>query len=217
MQEGLLRVEERLRQSPKHQVILAQNHHVVTLIINHYHHLSGHSGLEYALSLTRQRYWIIRGRQTVRKILNQCISCKKRQTPMAQRLADLPKDRTTPLKLPFTYIGVDCFGPFELRRGCTTVKRYSILFTFLSIRTIHLEVTISLHTGSLIIALHRFVPRRGHPEKIWSDNGGNFVKGERKLREAVKQWNQSQIHNFLLQQNVKWTFNPPTGSHHGGV
>ena len=34
---------------------------------------------------------------------------------------------------------------------------------------------------------------------------------------AIKEWNQSQIHDFVLKRDVKWTFNPPAGSHHGGV
>ena len=221
--EGLLRIGGRLGRAPiqqnaKHPVILPKNHHVVSLIVNHYHHLSGHSGLEYTLSLIRQRYWIINGRRTVRKILNQCISCKKRQAPMAQqKMANLPEDRTTPSKPPFTYTGVDCFGPFEVRRGRTTVKRYGVLFTCLTIRAVHLEVASSLDTGSFVNALRRFIARRGQPELIRSDNGGNFVKGEKELREAVKEWNQSQSHDFLLQNNIKWMFNPPTGSHHGGV
>ena len=50
-----------------------------------------------------------------------------------------------------------------------------------------------------------------------SDNGGNFVRGEKELHDAVNSWNQSQIHDYLLQRNIKWTFNPPAGSHHGGV
>ena len=33
----------------------------------------------------------------------------------------------------------------------------------------------------------------------------------------MNSWNQAQIHEALLQQNVKWTFNPPAGSHNGGV
>ena len=134
-----------------------------------------------------------------------------------QKMANLPEDPTTPSKPPFTYTGVDCFGPFEVRRGRATVKRYSVLFTCLNIRAIHLEVASSLDTGSFVNALRRFIARRGQPEMIRSDNGGNFVKGEKELREAVKEWNQSQIHDFLLQKNIKWVFNPPTGSHHGGA
>ena len=43
------------------------------------------------------------------------------------------------------------------------------------------------------------------------------VKAKRELCEAVCDWNQSKIHNFLLARNIKWIFNPPTPSYHGGV
>lgn len=43
------------------------------------------------------------------------------------------------------------------------------------------------------------------------------MKGEKDLREAIRQWNQEKIHAFLLQKDIKWTFNPSAGSHHGGV
>lgn len=32
----------------------------------------------------------------------------------------------------------------------------------------------------------------------------------------MEQQNQSQIHDELLQKGIKWKFNPPSGSHHGG-
>jgi len=132
-------------------------------------------------------------------------------------MASLPEDRITPSKPAFTYVGVDCFGPFTVRRGRTTAKRYGVLFTCLVIRAVHIEVVLSMDTESFINALRRFIARRGRPEEIRSDNGGNFVKGERELREAVQQWNQGQIHEYLLQHNIKWIFNPPAASHHGGV
>ena len=75
----------------------------------------------------------------------------------------------------------------------------------------------SLDTESFINALRHFIARRGQPEEICSDNGGNFVKGEKELKQAVNDWNQTHIHEALPQQNVKWTFNPPAGSRHGGV
>jgi hypothetical protein len=221
--DGLIRVGGRLQRAQinsdaRHPVILPKTHHVVNLITKFYHHISGHSGLEYTLSLIRERFWIIKARSTVRKVLNGCVSCRKRQAPAAkQKMASLPPDRTTPEKPPFSFTGVDCFGPFEVRRGRTRAKRYGVIFTCLTIRAIHIEVANSLDTESFINALRRFIARRGQPEVMRSDNGGNFVKGERELRQEINKWNQAQIHDFLLQQNIKWTFNPPAGSHHGGV
>ena len=194
--QGLIRVGGRLQRAPidtdaKHPVILPKKHHVVKLIIKYYHHISGHSGLEYTLSLIRQRFWIINARSTVRGILNECFSCRRRQAPTAQqKMANLPEDRITPSKPPFTYTGVDCFGPFEVQRGRSKVKRYGVIFTCLTLRAVHIEVASSLDTGSFINALRRFIARRGQPEEMRSDNGGNFVRGERELREAVSKWNQ---------------------------
>lgn len=221
--DGLLYVGGRLTQASipnaaKHQIILPKKHHVVDLIVRHYHLKSGHSGLEHVLSLIRQRFWILKARTAVKSVLRGCFDCKRRQAPLGeQQMADLPTDRVTPEKPPFTFVGVDCFGPFVVRRGRSLVKRYGVLFTCLSIRAIHLEVAHSLDTDSFINAMRRFIARRGQPEEVRSDNGGNFVRGERELREAIEGWNQHKIGEFLLQRHVRWTFNPPGGSHHGGI
>jgi len=143
--DGLLYVGGRLTQASipnaaKHQLILPKKHHV-DLIVCHYHLKSGHSGLEHVLSLIRERFWILIARTAVKRVLRGCFDCKRRQAPLGeQQMADLPTDRVTPEKPPFTFVGVDCFGPFVVRRGRSLVKRYGVLFTCLSVRTIHLEV-----------------------------------------------------------------------------
>ncbi len=114
-------------------------------------------------------------------------------------------------------LGVDCFGPFEVKRGRSVVKRYGVIFTCLNIRAVHLEIATSLDTDSFIHALRRFIARRGQVVEMRSDNGTNFVGGQRELQDALKTWNQNQINSFLLQKGIKWTFNPPTGSHFGGI
>ena len=48
---------------------------------------------------------------------------------MQQKMASLPEDRITPSKPPFTYVGVDCFGPLLVRPGRATAKRNEVLFT----------------------------------------------------------------------------------------
>ena len=50
-----------------------------------------------------------------------------------------------------------------------------------------------------------------------SDNGTNFVGAERELKRSIEEWNVTQIHEAILQKGIHWQFNPPAGSHHGGV
>lgn len=123
-------------------------------------------------------------------------------------MADLPSERVTPNEPPFTRVGVDYFGPFEVKSRRSIVKRYGVIFTCLAIRAIHIEVAPSLDTDSFINALQRFTARCGQVKELRSDNGKNFVGAERELRVDIKEWNQCKI-NVLLQKGIKWTFNPP--------
>lgn len=93
----------------------------------------------------------------------------------------------------FTRVGVDCFGPFEIKCGQGTIKQYRVIFTCLSVRAVHIEVFASLNTDSFIHALRRFIARRGQVSVLYSDNGTNFVGAERELKEAIKIWNHNKI------------------------
>lgn len=83
------------------------------------------------------------------------------------------------------------------------------------IRAVHIEVASSLDTSSFINALRRFMARRGQVKELRSDNGTNFVGAERELKRAIEGWNLEQLNDTLSQKGIKWSFNPPTGSHHG--
>ena len=199
LSRDLICVGGRLQRSPisddaKHPVILPKQHHVSDLIIRHYHLSCGHSG-----SMIRERYWIVQATISLRRVLNGCFHCKRTQASVGQqKMANLPEDRVCPSEPPFTYTGVDCFGPLFVHRGRSTVKRYGLLFTCLAVRAIHIEVAHSLDTDSFINALRRFITRRGQPQRIRSDNGSNFVRGDKEPREAINDWNQEKIHEFLL-------------------
>ena len=207
-----------LSDEAKHPVILPKKHHIVDLIVRHYHHKSGHSGVEHVLSLIRERFRIVKARVAVRKIINECFNCKKRsQRPGLQKMADLPPDRVSHGMPPFTYVGCDCFGPFMVKRRRCQEKRYGVIFTCLAVRAVHIEVIHGMDTDSFIHALRRFMSRRGKPQEMRSDNGTNFVGGNRELQEAIDQWNQDKLHQHFLQQEIKWIPNPPKASHMGGV
>ena len=79
-QRGILRVGGRLEYAPinfqaKHQILLPSNHHLSSLIIMEHHELVGHFGQEYVLASLRQRFWIVKGCATVRRVIGRCLTC----------------------------------------------------------------------------------------------------------------------------------------------
>lgn len=109
------------------------------------------------------------------------------------------------------------FGPIDVKSGRTCVKRYGVIFTCMASRAVHLEVASSLDTDSCINALRRFICRRGQVSHMRSDNGTNFTSSEKELRRALGELNQHKITKVLAHKGIKWSFNPPTASHHGGA
>jgi transposase InsO family protein len=120
-------------------------------------------------------------------------------------MAALAMDRVTPHHPPFSFCGVDCFGPFYVKRGRSQEKRYGCIFTYLTIRAIHIEKLTTMDSDSFLNALIRFSARRGVPKRIRSDNGSNFIGGDKELCQSIAKWNQS--HNLrqdLLLQGIEW-------------
>ena len=222
-EDGVLRLSGRLAnaaisEEAKHLAILPPHHHITKLLIWHIHQKTGHSGTERVVAESRQSFWIVKGRAAVRRVLAKCVPCRKRKAPTStQYMANLPKDRVTPNQPPFTYVGVDYFGPLVVKRARSEVKRNGCLFTCLTSRAVHLEVAHSLDTDSFINALQRFTARHGKPKEMRSDNGTNFIGAKRELQRAVNDWNQQRIADHLLQQDTQWIFNPPAASHMGGI
>ncbi len=115
--KGILRVGRRLSQATlhtyvKHPVILPKNSHMSALITKHFHEKVHHQG--YGMTVNELRangWWILGCSGVVSSHIFKCVKCRKyRRTAEEQRMGDLPQDRmeTTP---PFTYAGIDCFGP----------------------------------------------------------------------------------------------------------
>nr|CAI5840486.1 unnamed protein product [Callosobruchus analis] len=68
-------------------------------------------------------------------------------------------------------------------------------------------------------ALDRFTARRGLCHTIVSDNGRNFVAAGRQLADVLKFFRErsDEIENQLVSREIHWKYNPPTGSHFGGM
>ncbi|CAH8507091.1 unnamed protein product, partial [Dicrocoelium dendriticum] len=140
----------------------------------------------------------------VKRLIGTCWTCKKRLATAGQQLmAPLPLARVERGWHPFKFVGVDYFGPFIVKHGRRQEKRYGCLFTCMQARAVHIELSPTLSTDSFIMALKRFVARRGTPAEIFSDNGGNFVGAATELRTAMKSWSQAKINDKLLSIGVQ--------------
>ena len=194
---------------------------MVEVIIRWCHEKVGHAGRGITQNEIRNHgFWIVNGNSTVRWCISRCVTCRKlRGKHGQQKMGDLPNDRTNEAP-PFTYCGVDMFGPFYIKQKRSTLKHYGIIFTCLVSRAVHLESVTSMETDSFLQALRRFISRRGNIRTLRCDNGTNFVGAENELKRSLDEMDDERIKEFLLESGtdwINWKKNTPAASHMGGV
>ncbi|XP_073769332.1 uncharacterized protein [Danio rerio] len=213
---GRLRRCNQLELETAHPVVLDPKHPVSKMLIRHVDSNLKHPGSERLFGELRRKYWILRGREAVRKEQRGCVECQKwRAQPVVPRMADLPPARLRLHSPPFFSTGMDCFGPFLVKIGRRNEKRWGILFKCLTTRAVHIEVLTSLDTDSFLMSLRRFISRRGKPAEVLSDQGTNFKGGERELSDSFKDMHPS-LQTLLAEHQIKFIFNPPSAPHFGG-
>ena len=66
-----------LESDSKHLILLPSKHPFVDLIIRDTHTRVKHSGIRNTLTTIRKRFWVLRGRQAVKRILKRCVICRR--------------------------------------------------------------------------------------------------------------------------------------------
>ena len=112
-------------------------------LIAHAHEQIMHLGVANTMAHVRIEWWIPKLRSKVKKVINRCKTCKVFSTKSfgSTTTAELPNFRTEDRR-PFETTRVDSAGPLECKitkkeRG----KCYVMLFTCVTSRAVHLEVT----------------------------------------------------------------------------
>ncbi|XP_073986146.1 uncharacterized protein [Rhodnius prolixus] len=173
----------------------------------------------------RSRYWIVNGKNVVRRQLGACNKCfSVKPTPFNPLMGQLPEGRVS-ASSPFTTTGIDYAGPFNVKiaslRSAKVLQSYLAIFVCFSTKAIHLELVTDLTTQAFLAALNRFVARRGVPSHIWSDNGTNFVGAKRRLKEVSALLNDAKSQEAILRESnkrsIEWHFIPPRAPHFGGL
>ncbi|XP_057695896.1 uncharacterized protein LOC130918045 [Corythoichthys intestinalis] len=214
---GRLRRAESLEPSAVHPVVLDPSHPSTRLLIQDYDSRLHHPGPERVFAEIRRSYWILRGREAVRRYQHSCPECRRwKAKPAIPKMADLPPARLRLFKPAFFSTGMDCFGPFQVKVGRRIEKRWGIIFKCLTTRGVHLDLLNTLDVDSFLMALRRFIARRGTPAELYSDQGTNFRGGERELRESFAAMSPD-LQEQLAKQKISFHFNPPAAPHFGGV
>ena len=106
------------RKAPVHQIILPRRHPVVNTIIRESLEWSAHMGRDYVFSVLRQKHWKLGARKIIKSIQKLCRFCRlKHPKLLVQKMADLPAEKLTIDKPPFSTPDMDYFGPFLARIG----------------------------------------------------------------------------------------------------
>ena len=196
--DGILRLKGRLENSSlkfnEKFPILLRDSHFLKLQILKSHVEVWHDRTKPTLARLRTKYWVVRGRQIVKRTIAPCVTCKRHlqgglcPPPTPQ----LPEHRVN-TAYSFQTTGVDYAGPLHVKSiyGSSTVmnKAYICLFTCATSRAIHLELTPNLEADSFLRTLKRFFSRRGTPGLLIDDNAQTFKS------KIVK--------NFLMKNNIE--------------
>ncbi|XP_075145994.1 uncharacterized protein LOC142220640 [Haematobia irritans] len=197
-------------------IILPTNHYITFLVVKYYHENYHHCLHEATISRIKSNFYIPKLRVVYKKVRSSCQHCKNLYAvPRPPQMATLPSARLSSFERPFTYVGIDFFGPLFVTVGRHREKRWGVLFTCLTVRAIHIEVAHSLDTSSCILCIQNFISRRGSPKEIYTDNGTNFKAVEKILREEKQHIDLHQV--FSKYDDIKWRFNPPAAPHMGGA
>lgn len=182
--QRILRVEDRLINSKlhfthKHPMLLPNNHTFTRMVIVHEHKKQMHAGVAGTLAAVKTRFWPLNARNTIRKIIFQCMACFRANPKGANyQMGNLPKSRLNADK-PFTVVGIDFTGPLLIKdgklRNRKIIKCYLCVFVCFTTKAVHLEIVGDLISDSFLNALKRFVSRRSLCQHLYSDNITNLL------------------------------------------
>lgn len=171
------------------------------------------------------KYWIIQGRDFIRKIYRSCVVCARySHRSFSPLMGNLPSERVN-ISKPFNYTGVDFFGPYfvhyRLSRGSRPLKMYALVFVCFSTKACHFEVCNDLKTETFLQALKRFIARRGTPSKIFSDNGTTFSAASKVVKQDLssikKNISSFESVKYYSENGIEWSFIPPYAPNQGGL
>ena len=212
---NLIKCKGRINNAPlpaltKNPILLPAKHAFVNLLVKHTHNCVKHNGIKDTLTTLRERFGVLRGRETAKRVIRQCLVCRRYEgIPFkSPPSTDLPNFRVSD-DPPFTHVGLDFAGPLYIKGNAADSedsdlnKVYVCLFTCASTRAVHLELTRGLSVQAFLLAFRRFASRRGLPATIQSDNAKTFQSSSKEIRKIARS---PEVWRYLTNNQIAWNF-----------
>ena len=189
--KGILRVRGKFQEWPyglnEFPVLLPKNSKIVKAIVNDYHTRMAHAGCYSILAQLRKQFHIPQAFITVKKILQDCVTCRKQNARTINLNQSCYRDfRSKPNPIPYRDIFVDHFGPFLVQEGPRKIKVWVLCITCLWSRAINLKVCYDLTVTEFLRTMQLHVFEYGLPERIFSDLGTQLVAGGNVITDYLK-------------------------------
>ncbi len=187
----------------------------MSLTVKKSHQRVRHNGTKETLTEVRSRFWIVKGRSLVRKLVRQCAICQRYEgahyqvPPPPTTITGVPRDGEAPV--------------YEYWSGLC----WAVVPQVPWVRQEQQGVAVSFHllchqgsafgsstTTAFLRCLKRFVAKRGLPRRVVSDNAQTF-KGAAKMVQAML--SQQGIQQYLSDHGIRWTFNVEKAPWSGGI
>eukprot|EP00731_Ephydatia_muelleri_P006677 Em0003g925a len=162
--DGVWRCKVRLHhadlpESTKHPILLDKVHCFTTLIVRDCHTRVMHGGVKATITELRSRFWVVKRRQFVQRLIHECKVCKQfNSKPIAGPPPPPLPDFRTQVSPLFSFTGVDYIGPLYLKNSD---KKWICHFTCCVVQAIHLELIPDLTAEAFVRCLRRFMARHG--------------------------------------------------------
>lgn len=221
--DGLWRSSRRMGHSDlpeeaKLPVFVSRKSLLAALLVQDAHTRMFHGGIPSTVSALRSGYCVPQPKQLARSVLAKCAACRRRKTAKPFHYPDMGEllaERTRRHRV-FDNVGVDLLGPSRMKDKGKEEKVWIALFSCMASRAIHLELIEDLSASTFIMALRKFVARRGRPTKIISDNATNFTLTAQSI-DIWKEINEDEeLQGYIAKESINWEFIPPRAPWRGG-
>ena len=144
------------------------------------HSLSHMGGADTSARSRQNGFWVVRARPLADKVAAECWECRRwLKAPLCQRLGFLPEERMLIFAPPFTATSIDFLGPFlvkAMNNARTQLKVWPIIFACLNSGAVHIELSNTYGTDTLLQTIDVFTALRGNPAMFYTDRGSQLCK-----------------------------------------